>query len=712
MSNDIYQLALEILLDTRYRLEKFLSSELTSSIVTEATRLISLNRAFAYWRKADFCGSELPFVELSLTGMKASVNHDTLLEVACDFWDSDQSTYPQCSDQLDLFKIVDVLGIIHTIGAHSLPPTGFSEKRILGAFYTPSELAYFITKKTMTPYLLGKDVEDFKNMTILDPCCGPGVFLISAFSVMNNWLNSKFGQSQHTDEISTTLAKNFFGVDLDPASLEIASVCLSAAADDNSYRSFKSQFRAGNALISLQGLRASDNHEKFFTNSENRMPFEWGTQFSKPLKDGGFDIVLFNPPYNRLRPNLAEYIRTNLRSGVSDIRMSDYEDYKRELHEDLDYIRNSGEFSASLSNAINTYHLFIERSLALTKEGGHIGFIVPSTLLADYSSRNLRQELFYHNMVRSFTEFPESARLFSGVTQSICIGHVEKGGLTNEFEVQIGMQSLNEVPNNKPYTVRVADISNSFGSSLIIPRISQSDWILVKRMHRHPFLATYSWLKNHRGELDLTIDKEYIHEGQGRYPLVRGSAIGRYALRDSSGKCSSECVDIEGFRLSKKNSERMGHIELKRIACQQISNQANHWRLKFSRIPEGTVLANSCNYLVLRKEIDESVLDFLLAVMNSELMNWRFSISSSNNHVSNHELSLLPLIDSLSDDVKASSRYVTQLMRNIRSDTNDVVPSVEGSIFSIYGFTRKNARRVLESRGKDRSIIEEILSHI
>ncbi|MFW9933294.1 MAG: Eco57I restriction-modification methylase domain-containing protein [Candidatus Thorarchaeota archaeon] len=361
---------------------------------------------------------------------------------------------------------------------------------------------------------------------------------------------------------------------------------------------------------------------------------------------------------------------------------------------------------------MNTYHLFIERSLALAKEGGHIGFIVPSTLLADYSSRNLRQELFYHNMVRSFTEFPESARLFSGVTQSICIGHVEKGGLTNEFEVQIGMQSLNEVPNNKPYTVRVADISNSFGSSLIIPRISQSDWILVKRMHRHPFLATYSWLKNHRGELDLTIDKEYIHEGQGRYPLVRGSAIGRYALRDSSGKCSSECVDIEGFRLSKKNSERMGHIELKRIACQQISNQANHWRLKFSRIPEGTVLANSCNYLVLRKEIDESVLDFLLAVMNSELMNWRFSISSSNNHVSNHELSLLPLIDSLSDDVKASSRYVTQLMRNIRSDTNDVVPSVEGSIFSIHGFTRKNARRVLESRGKDRSIIEEILSHI
>lgn len=52
-------------------------------------------------------------------------------------------------------------------------------------------------------------------------------------------------------------------------------------------------------------------------------------------------------------------------------------------------------------------------------------------------------------------------------------------------------------------------------------------------------------------------------------------------------------------------------------------------------------MGNSCNYL----STDPSMLKKLFIIMNSSLMNWRFKITSSNNHINNYELAELPMPD-------------------------------------------------------------------
>lgn len=64
------------------------------------------------------------------------------------------------------------------------------------------------------------------------------------------------------------------------------------------------------------------------------------------------------------------------------------------------------------------------------------------------------------------------------------------------------------------------------------------------------------------------------------------------------------------------------------------------------------IIANSCNYIT----VDEMFMPKLAALLNSALLNWRFKLTSTNNHVNNYELDELPLIDisDIGDDVLAS----------------------------------------------------------
>ena len=57
---------------------------------------------------------------------------------------------------------------------------------------------------------------------------------------------------------------------------------------------------------------------------------------------------------------------------------------------------------------------------------------------------------------------------------------------------------------------------------------------------------------------------------------------------------------------------------------------------------ENDILGNSCNYIAMQDVNDLKNLNILL---NSQLLNWRFKVTSTNNHINNYELDELPLID-------------------------------------------------------------------
>ncbi|MHA2462582.1 MAG: Eco57I restriction-modification methylase domain-containing protein, partial [Candidatus Thorarchaeota archaeon] len=525
------------------------------------------------------------------------------------------------------------------------------------------------------------------------------------------------------DKIESRIYKSFFeglyGVDIDNAALEIAKTSLLLLARELGFRpnenALENRMKRGNSLISTECNENLIYLDDFFSNPQSRNPFDWYLEFPEILRRerSGFDFILMNPPYDRLKPNIAEYLRERLLTGSRDVDLSSFNKYKDRLTEDVLFFRNSRQYRFGNKYTINLYRLFIERALSLTRIGGRFGFIVPSTLLGDLSSQYLRRELLTNHRIELIDEYPESARIFPGVTQSVCIMVGEKGTSTDTISISFDLSDVKPPNDVRRLKMRVNDVQRIMGQSLAIPRANHTSWRIIRHLHDHPKLKSLEWIINRRGELDLTMDKDFIQKARTKTRLVRGSSISRYVLNWNKTS-PAEYVDIASFRKKKRKSERIQHIKTLRLACQQVSNQAQRWRLKFALVQPNRVLANSCNYITLRDGVDSDLHYYLLGILNSDLLNWRFHLSNTNNHVSNRELGLLPIVDPFHLDgsaIKTRDKLISLVGEQIKTGIYNSI-RIESLVMSLYNINRDMAKDVLASRNVPRDEIEKTLKRL
>jgi len=614
---------------------------------------------------------------------------------------------------LSLNEFVNLLGWIHSLGSYRLPLSlnRGSLQRSLGAYYTPQTMADYIVNLTIKNDLERRvhaitknglaSFEEFHSIRILDPACGAGVFLISVANQIHSFdriakENARAARVPQSDidHVLSLCHPKLYGVDLDPGALEVADISLRILENKKANQFPPSMvgttLKKGNSLISFQGLHGESNHQHFFQNPSSIDDFEWPLEFPEVFSDfrHGFDYIVMNPPYERLKPNLAEFIRERLVSGVREIHTDLYDDNKRRIRESTNYYRESNEYQFATSYSINTYQLFIERALQLTRENGNIGCIVPSNILGDVSAQRLRAHLLRDNCLLTIDDFPETSRIFPGVTQSVSIITIKKGGKTDNIEVGFNRVSLEDALEKKRMKIRIDCIFRSMGSTLTIPRIDAAGFKLLDMLHNHPPLGTFENILIRRGELDLTNNKNAISLNKTNTPLIRGSHIARYHLVESRHK--SEYVKMSKFKKTLETSSRSKHITMNRIACQQVSNMGQRWRLKFTQIEPGTVLANSCNYIITNGNESSDILDYYLGILNSELMNWRFQISNFNNHVSIRELQNLPFMEPNKNN--KNMRTLQKAVLNLD------YPNIEANVFALYGFAVRQAKSILEIR--------------
>jgi len=149
--------------------------------------------------------------------------------------------------------------------------------------------------------------------------------------------------------------------------------------------------------------------------------------------NGGFDIVLGNPPWERVKlqerewfaarrpeitaaPNAAARRRmiealetedpTLLAAFREDLRRADGESY---------LLRNSGRFPLCGKGDINTYAVFAETNRSLLGPGGRVGCIVPSGIATDNTTREFFADLINTNTLVSLFDFENAVGLFEGV---------------------------------------------------------------------------------------------------------------------------------------------------------------------------------------------------------------------------------------------------------------------------------------------------------
>lgn len=697
--------------------------------MAEAARIASLTSLVA--AKLGVAASELIraphpiFSRLSWPAEEEGVQRSQVLSLAISCLDSLADDTSCISPFLTQGEMPDLLSLVHSMGCHMLPVVGHNHslRKPMGAFYTPREVSDFMVEQTLGPTFDAIIARVWRNgiealapllfLKVLDPACGPGAFLVSAINALGRreqrvvdgavacGASSQEAMHYWRSTVLDSFRKNLFGVDLDAASLEIADVSMSLLLHPTCVpvtgAGLGSTLKQGNSLVSLKGIDGTDDFSRFFESPASKHPFEWTKEFPHVFKQaGGFDFVVMNPPYNRLKPNLAEFMREQLRSGSPRVNTSGYAEYAARIKEETRFYRESGEYPVSSSYSIDSYRLFIERALSLTRQGGRIGFIVPSSILGDISAEPIRRALLIEHSVKNVYEFPEGAKLFPNVTQSHSIMVVVKGSGANVFDACFGLKSVQQARDCQPIRMFLDSIQQAMGHSMVIPRVNDKAWAILGRLHLNSPLGALRWLDCRRGELDLTLNRKNIMLDAPGSRLVRGSHISRYSLQPPASQ-KAESVDIDSFTAELGTSERAKHLSRPRIACQQISNRAQRWRLKFALIPPKTVLANSCNYISISEDVNQNLLLYLMGILNSYLLNWRFDLGNSNNHVSNRELAMLPIVNPSS----APQDIVQELIDCVESAVNGSFESaslIESAVFALYGMDTDIAESVMCAR--------------
>lgn len=464
----------------------------------------------------------------------------------------------------------------------------------LGAVYTQSHIAKSIVDDTLSAISI-----PLEQAKILDFACGTGRFYECVIA--------------HFQNPSKAILENVYAIDIDIYALYITrlkALSFFEHISDDDCRILC------NHIILKDGLKTNDS---LFSESTPISPNDLDG-----LGNGGFDAIVSNPPYLVLRPNKSK-------AGVAGVD---------KIQEQVNYYRSCGMYHYSIEGMLNLYQLSIERMLQMLKLNGVLGVICPSTLFGDVSASKLRKHLLLNNNISSIQFFAERIPLFENVNQATNIFVLTKGGCSSSITI---------TEDDDSFIVDIALVKELFPTNLEIPVIKAKEWEILRKLSKFKKLKDLGTVRNRRGELDLTLCRNYITTRETNYRLVRGNMIGDTEIKDINGE-----YVVEQFISTRSNDYRTFDFRKRRLVCQQISNGGLKKRLRFIFCDEKDILGNSCNYI----SADKETLAKMSLLLNSSVLNWRFKITSSNNHINNYELDELPIIDL--DLVDASFTYSSQ----------------------------------------------------
>ena len=358
-------------------------------------------------------------------------------------------------------------------------------KKAGGVKYTPVYIVENIVGNTLGKILKGKTPLEVVLITVLDPACGSGSFLIVAYQYLLDWhrdwyvqnlvplLQSglkpsspeirrllpgvetgKKGRKKEpelpvyrgrggewrltTAERKRILLNNIYGVDIDRQAVEVTklSLLLKVLEGENDETISKqltlfqeralpdlsNNIKCGNSLIGWDIL--NDNPGMGQEEIDRINPFDWEKEFPEIFQRGGFSIVIGNPPYVR-------------QEGLGEFKGYFQKHYK------------------VYQGTADLYAYFIERGVSLLREGGIFSYIVANKWMRANYGLPLRAWL-KEQCIEEIIDFGD-LQVFQGATTYPCIIRITKSKPHTSFEVTqiktLEFQNLSDYVKENHYSV-------------------------------------------------------------------------------------------------------------------------------------------------------------------------------------------------------------------------------------------------------------------
>jgi type I restriction-modification system DNA methylase subunit len=415
-----------------------------------------------------------------------------------------------------------------------------------------------------------------------------------------------------TSERKRILINNIYGVDIDTQAVEVTKLSLllkvlegeTEATISNLLKYFKERalpdlgnnIKCGNSLIGWDILDSGRPLSNEVLEKIN--PFDWEKEFPEVLKNGGFDLVIGNPPYGAsLEEITKDYFNTKFI----------YQNYQ-----------------------LDSYLLFLEQSIRyLLRKGGIYGMIIPNPWLTNLLQKNMRAFVTEKTRIIEIVHFKFA--VFEGVT----------------VDTQIVLLQNSDPAGWKPMTI-IAATEDSFKSMIYGPNLRkiehvQEKWCRLNGDVINIFLDDRSELIANKCQMkSISLDKLYkINVGIKPYQKGKGTPPQTKAIVENRPFASSTKID-DTYRLYLRGRDigrfRIDPIEPRYLKYgpwlaepRPAANFDAPKKILMRQTGDSLIAATDyqqylClnNMHVLVPKNSSPDINYILGILNSKLLNWYY----------------------------------------------------------------------------------------
>ncbi|MGO8248981.1 Eco57I restriction-modification methylase domain-containing protein [Rhizobium johnstonii] len=298
--------------------------------------------------------------------------------------------------------------------------------------------------------------------------------------------------------------------------------------------------------------------------ARNARAFHWPLEFPDAMNRGGFDVVVGNPPWERVEvqeqevfalshPKIATAKNASQRKKMIEALKTDepkayriWQEALRTAATEVNFLKESGRYPLGSPGKVNTYAVFANLFWSLGKQESFSALIIPTGLVSGYTYREFLTTLLVNKSLVSFYGFENEDLIFPHITNKVKFGILTMAGEKVEIEnpwLTANIRRPSEISDpEKRYTLDLAEIRAINPNTLSLPAfrwskdaevtaaIHAAAPVLIEKNGNH--VTRNDWSLTFKSMFNMATDSGHFIDSEEVEKLISERSASLAILRD------------------------------------------------------------------------------------------------------------------------------------------------------------------------------------